>query len=318
MISVDDHIVEPPERVRGSHARRSSPTAPRTSSNATTAARRGCTRARSCPTSGFNAVVGRPVERVQLRTDPLRRDAPRRVGHRGPHRRHGPQRRVRVGVLPVVPAGVRRPAAPAAHRRSRARARVRASVERLGDRGLGGLRARAHDPAAAPVPARSRGRGRRGAPERRARVHGDDVLRGAAPARAPVVAHRPLGSAHGRVRGDRHGRVPARRVVGHVTGDVARRAVRHHRRAVLRVRDVRRRRLALLAHPRALPRHPHLPERGWHRVGRGPARPARARAQVRLDVRHVERRRVEPGRHVPPQLLGVRDRRPVGVPADAT
>ena len=122
-----------------------------------------------------------------------------------------------------------------------------------------GVRARAHDPAAAPVPARSRGGGGRGAPQRRARLQGDDVLGGAAPARAAVAAHRALGSADGRVRGDRHRRVPARRVVGHVAGDGARRAVRHHRRAVLRVRDVRGGRLALLAHPGALPRAAHLP-----------------------------------------------------------
>ena len=254
-------------------------------------------------------------QRVQLRADPLRPDASRRVGHRRPHRRHGPQRRVRVAVLPVVPARLRRSASATAHRRSRPRAGVRAGVERLGDRGVGRLRARPHDPAADPVPARSRGRRRRGAPQRRAWVQGDDVLGGAAHARAAVAAHPTLGPAHGGVRGDRDRRVPARRVVGHVAGDRTRRAVRHHRRAVLRVRDVRRRRLALLAHPGALPRAAHLPLRGRHRLGRGVARPARARAQVRRDVRHVERRRAEPGRHVPPQLLGVRDRRPVGVPA---
>ena len=61
---------------------------------------------------------------------------------------------------------------------------VRAGVERLGARGVGRVRARAHDPAAAPVSARPRGRRRGGPPQRRARLQGDDVLRGAAPARA--------------------------------------------------------------------------------------------------------------------------------------
>ena len=69
------------------------------------------------------------------------------------------------------------------------------------------------------------------------------------------------------VRGDRHRRVPARRLVGHVAVDLGRRAARRHRRAVLRLRDVRRGRLALLADPGALPRHPHLPVRGRHRLG---------------------------------------------------
>ena len=63
------------------------------------------------PNVGFNAVVGRPVERVQLRADPVRRDAQRRVGHPRPHRRHGPQRRLRLAELPVVPPRLRRPAA---------------------------------------------------------------------------------------------------------------------------------------------------------------------------------------------------------------
>jgi hypothetical protein len=67
-------------------------------------------------------------------------------------------------------------------------------------------------------------------------------------------------SADGCLRGDGHGRVPTRRVIGHVTPDVAGRALRHHRRVVLRVRDVRGRRLALLAHSRALPRDQDLHE----------------------------------------------------------
>ena len=57
-------------------------------------------------------------------------------------------------------------------------------------------------------------------------------------------------------------------LVGHLTGHRARRAVRHHRRAVLRVRDVRRGRLALLADPGAVPEPEDLPVRGRHRLGR--------------------------------------------------
>ena len=45
------------------------------------------------PNVGFNAVVGRPVDEYSFEPDPLRPDAPRRVGHRRPHRRHGHQRR---------------------------------------------------------------------------------------------------------------------------------------------------------------------------------------------------------------------------------
>ena len=65
---------------------------------------------------------------------------------------------------------------------------------------------------------------------------------------------------------DRHRRQPAHRLVQHVTVDLRRRAARRHRRAVLRLRHVLGRRLAVLPHPGAVPGHPHLPVRG-HQVG---------------------------------------------------
>ena len=58
------------------------------------------------------------------------------------------------------------------------------------------------------------------------------------------------------------------------------RAGRLHRRALLRLRDVRRGRLALLEDPGAVPEHQDLPLRGRHRLGRRPARPARPRRQA--------------------------------------
>ena len=76
---------------------------------------------------------------------------------------------------------------------------------------------------------------------------GGDVLREAAHARAAVAALRPLGADDAGVRGDGHGREPAHRLVGHVAVDLRRRAARRDRRAVLRLRDVRGRRLAVLA-----------------------------------------------------------------------
>ena len=137
MISVDDHIVEPPHTFEGRAPAPSSPSARRVSSNATTGARRGCSRVRRCPTSGSTRSSGRPS--TSTASSPTRFDQMRRGAWdiERPHRRHGPQRRLRVGVLPVVPARFRRPAPPAAHRRRRARARLRARVERLGARGLG-------------------------------------------------------------------------------------------------------------------------------------------------------------------------------------
>ena len=69
-----------------------------------------------------------------------------------------------------------------------------------------------------------------------------------------VVAHRLLGAAHRRVRGDGDGRVPARGLVVDRADHVVGRAVRHHRCAVLRLGDVRGGRLAVLDAAGALSR----------------------------------------------------------------
>ena len=169
------------------------------------------------PNVGFNAVVGRPVDEYSF--EPTRFDQMRR----------GAWTRAPASPTWTSTASTRRctsrrssPASPASGCSSSptipTRAGVRAGVERLGDRGLGRVRARPHDPVQIPYLLDPEV----GAEEidvTPARVQGDDVLRGAAPARVAVVAHRSLGSADGGVRGDRHGGVPARRVVGHVAGD---------------------------------------------------------------------------------------------------
>ena len=100
---------------------------------------------------------GRPaVERVRLRADALRRDAARRVGRARARRRHGRRRRVRVAVLPVVPARLRRPAAHAVARRRRARARRDARLQRLASRRVVRRAPRPLRPEPDRVPARSR------------------------------------------------------------------------------------------------------------------------------------------------------------------
>ena len=98
--------------------------------------------------------------------------------------------------------------------------------------------------------------------------HGDDVPRAAGAARPAVAAHRLLGSADGR---------PAPRPApscactsgssstAPTTSSDA--PARHHRRAVLRLGDVRRRRLAVLAAAGALPGPQDLPVRGRARLG---------------------------------------------------
>ena len=101
LISVDDHLVEPPHLFEGRMPKNGRTRRPGSSST-TTAWSTGRYDGKRHYKVGLNAVVGRPQDELQLRADPLRRDAPRRVGHRRPGRRHGPQRRLRLAELPVV------------------------------------------------------------------------------------------------------------------------------------------------------------------------------------------------------------------------
>ncbi len=72
-----------------------------------------------------------------------------------------------------------------------------------------------------------------------------------------------------------------------------------------------RRRLAVRQDPAAVPGHQALPVGGRHRLGPCVARPARPHAQVRGDVRHVRRQRVDADRARATELLVLRHRRAV-------
>ena len=94
VISVDDHVVEPPDAFTGRFPKKFADEEPRvvpTDDGGEAWVWQG----QVLPNVGFNAVVGRPSTRVRLRADPLRRDAPRRVGRERARRRHGHRRRVR-------------------------------------------------------------------------------------------------------------------------------------------------------------------------------------------------------------------------------
>ena len=245
--------------------------APRVVEHGRRRARRGCTTASELPNVGFNAVVGRPVERVQLRARPLRRDAQGRVGHPRARPRHGPQRRLRVAELPVVPARLRRPAAPDDARPDRdlAEACVRAWNDWHLEEWAGHL-PRPHHPVPDPVAARPRGRR---ADEIRAQRRARASRRYVPRAARTSSACRRCTRGHWdpfmrRLRRDRHGRLPAHRLVGHVAVHHRRRPARRRRRAVLRLRDVRRGRLAVLedrrcASPTSGSACPRAASAGW-------------------------------------------------------
>ena len=194
IISTDDHLVEPPDMFEGRLPAKFAEQAPRVVDH------EGGGQAwlydgHVNPQIGLAAVAGRPIEECSY--EPVRFDEMRRgvVGHRHARPRHGPRRRVRVGVLPLRDARLLRPPAATRRERSRARARGDARVERLAPRSVGGRVPRPLHPVPDPVAARPRGRGRGGAPQRGAWLQGDLVQREPRATRPAVDPHRLLGSA---------------------------------------------------------------------------------------------------------------------------
>ena len=190
-------------------------------------------------------------ERVEHGPGALRRDAQGLLGHPRPHRRHGHRGHLGVAVLPVVAGRVR------GHDvRTRqgpgAGSGLRARVERLAPRSVGGHVPRTDHPAADHLVERPGRRRGRSATQRGARLQGAELPGEPVPHRPAVDAHRSLGPVARGVRGNRHRDVPPHRF-GRVVGGNSRRAARAEHHAVPRQRHRRHRRLAVGAHPAALP-----------------------------------------------------------------
>ena len=250
VISVDDHLIEPADLFDGRM-----PAAPRRPRATRRRARRRepgvGVRGRALPEHRPQRGDRATEERVEHGPRALRRDAQGVLGHPRAHRRHGHRGDLGVAVLPVV-AGRVRGHDVRARQRPGARAGVRARVERLAPRGVGGHVPRADHSVAdhlAERPGRRRGRG---AAQRGARLQGVELPREPAPHRSAVDAHRSLGPVARGVRGDRHRDVPPHRF-GRVVGGHARRAARAEHDAVPGQRHRRHRRLAVGARPAALP-----------------------------------------------------------------
>ena len=108
-------------------------------------------------------------------------------------------------------------------------------------------------PRTAAVAARARARGRRDPSQRRTWLQGGDVSREPCRSRPAVDAHRPLGPVPRGVRRDRHGRLPALRVVGMVRVAIAGRTARVAHLVVPRQRVGHRGRLVVVGRAGAIP-----------------------------------------------------------------
>ena len=123
LISVDDHLVEPPDMFEGRLPAKYADAAPRVMTEDDGATEYWLYDGQQHYKVGLNAVVGKPLH--QRTFDPARFDEMRRarVRHRRARARHGSQRCLRIAVLSVVACRFRRAALPTRRERPRARAR---------------------------------------------------------------------------------------------------------------------------------------------------------------------------------------------------
>ena len=216
VISVDDHLVEPPHMFEGRlPAKLAGPGAHASSRRRAGPRGLGVRRPALHARSGMNAVAGRRPETMKLEPIRFDRDAPGLLRHRRPHPRHGHQRRVGVAQLPVDDHRLLRPGV-LAGQGSRARPRRHQGVERLVLRGvvLAVSRSGSSRWASRSSPIR-RSAPRRSAATPSAGFTVGHAARAPAPHRPPVALQRLLGPDHRGVRRDRHRHLPARRLVGH-------------------------------------------------------------------------------------------------------
>ena len=286
VISVDDHIVEPPDTFTG-RLPRSSPTARPGSSTPTTAGRPGFTTVSDCPTSGSTPWwAGRCRSTASSRSDSTKCAAAHGISTS--------ESRTWTSTA-STPRSTSRPSCPGfAGQRlqqvTKDRDLALASVRAWNDwhlEVLGGLLPRTHHSLPAAVAAGPRARRDDDPGERRARLSRRHVQR--EPGHARIAQHplRPLGSDDGRLRRDRHRRQPAHRVVGVLAVHHRRCAAGRAGRAVLRLCHLGGGRLAVLGTAQQIPGTQDLPVRRRNRLGRRAARPPRPHAQLSRDVRHL-------------------------------
>ena len=196
VISVDDHVVEPAHTFEGRlPAASGGPGAPH---------RRDARGAPGVGVRGRALHPGRderggraPARDLRPGAVPLRPDAARLLRRRRPGARHGHQRRLGLGELPVHDHRLLRPCL-LRRQGPRARPGLRAGLERLALRGVVLAAPRAHRPARHHVSGRPRPGRRRDPPQRRPRLHVGHLPRAAARDRAALaVGPGALGPDHG-------------------------------------------------------------------------------------------------------------------------
>ena len=271
VISVDDHLVEPPDMFAGRLPSTLADRAPRvvTTDNGGEVWVYG---GAELPNVGFNAVAGRPVSEYSW--EPTRFDEMRRGAWDIDARVHDMD-------INGIFASVNFPSflcrflrlSPAAGPRRRPRARRCSGVEQLPPGGIGRHSPRAHHPAA-----RSRGCSTRGLRRRKFTATPNEV---SAPSRSPSRPIRWICRRCIRTAGTRSF-VPARRRRPWCVCTSVRREQRLPRPTWRAARGEHRpfrhehhgrRRLAVCQDPAALPRHQNLPVGGRHWLGAATARP---------------------------------------------
>ncbi len=210
LVSVDDHVVEPPAPLRrpaAGEVRRSCP-----------AVRHPCRWAERLGLRGQRDRQRRAERRrrpagrgVRHGADLVRRVARRLLRHRRAREGHGCQRRARLAVLPVVPAVLRPALRP--YRGQGRRARDGAGLQRLAHRRVVRHASRPLHPVLAAGDLGPAGARRRGAPYRPQGRACGHVLGEPVEARLAQLPHRPLGSVLPGVQRGRRRRLPAHRLV---------------------------------------------------------------------------------------------------------
>ena len=309
VISVDDHVVEPPHLFDAPTCRpRCGRTGPQIVEDAN-GAQVWEFEGEIYSQVGMNAVAGRRPDTVQGRAVPLRAHAARVLRRRRPHRRHGRRRDLGDAQLPVADHRLLR-AGVLLRPQRRGRSGGRPGVERLAPRGVVPAPPRAHHPVRDRLPHRPR---RGGRARSNATPSGGSAASPCPNVRTPSACRR-CGTATTGARSsraclrDRHRDLAPRRQLG--------RLPRPARRAGLQIGSTMFGQLSLGACaewlwselPARAPRPEDRHERGWHRLGPDADRPARQHGRP-LRLRPGVGRAA--GRRAAPELLVLHHRRSV-------